>query len=971
MTLKKRWLIGGVAALTVAAAAGAVRMKDKLFRYTGVTAMASVATVENNSLGAAAAQKTTPGEDDLPGLRFRLSEGKPALGGDADAVPLADTTPLSNADADRILDRLKAVGAKPGDVKDFALREGSLPPPRAGQTIPIPFPPPPSQGSAPVVETGPLTVRRVQPEGDVPLADRVSVTFSQPMIPVTSQEEAAKTVPVRLTPEVPGTWRWLGTQTLIFDAGSGKRLPMATSYTLTIPAGTKSATNGVLAEAKTVAFQTPTVRLIDHLPNNGLPQPRQPLIWLAFDQRVDPDAVLKTVTLDAGGKKYAVRLATDAERGREGELKWRGNVPEDRTVALKPTEPLPTETSVRVQIGPGTPSLEGPRKTDSAQNIDFATYGALRLIRTHGDNNPPGGSWSLQFNNPLDPDAFDPETIKITPKIGGVRVAPSGNYISISGLTKGRTTYTVTVPATLKDAFGQTLGKAETRTFKVGPATPYLVGPQQNFMVCDPSAPARAVFQSVNTPSVKIKLYAVNESDWPAYLTYRNRGYRDKGTLPGRLVSDQTVALKTEKDAFGETSVPVGAALKNGLGNVVVHWVSTIRRRKDEEPDQGVVWLQATKIGLMAQADATDLYAWVTDLASGKPIGAADVKLDGVSRKGTTGPDGLAVIALPDSGSKQLTVRRGDDTAFLPSSDYGYNGSSWIRRGQSDEQRWFLFDDRKLYRPGETARVKGWVRVQKAGKTGDLALPTGMTSVSWTLNDAVGNEIRKGTAPVNAWAGFDITLELPKTMNLGYAQLRVNDGYHSFQVQEFRRPEFEVRAKNETAGPHVVADPKGADISVSAKYYAGGSLPNTPVTWSVNASATTYTPPGREEFTFGKWTPWWGSFGGDIYDGGYSGISYRRGRMGLPGGANGGPAQHIGRTGGDGTHYLHLDFDAVRPAQPYTVSAQAVIQDVNRQTQAANASLIVHPSERYVGLRGKNLFVEKGKKLTVETVVCD
>ena len=78
-----------------------------------------------------------------------------------------------------------------------------------------------------------------------------------------------------------------------------------------------------------------------------------------------------------------------------------------------------------------------------------------------------------------------------------------------------------------------------------------------------------------------------------------------------------------------------------------------------------------------------------------------------------------------------------------------------------------------------------------------------------------------------------------------------------------------------------------------------------------------------------------------------------------------------GRTGGDGAHYLHLDFDAVRPPQPYTVNAQAVLQDVNRQTQAANASLIVHPSERYVGLRGKNLFVEKGKKLTVEAVVCD
>jgi uncharacterized protein YfaS (alpha-2-macroglobulin family) len=249
-----------------------------------------------------------------------------------------------------------------------------------------------------------------------------------------------------------------------------------------------------------------------------------------------------------------------------------------------------------------------------------------------------------------------------------------------------------------------------------------------------------------------------------------------------------------------------------------------------------------------------------------------------------------------------------------------------------------------------------------------------MTTVSWTLSDARGNEVRKGTVPVNAWAGFDIALDLPKTMNLGQARLAVNDGSadHYIDVQEFRRPEFEVTAKNESAGPHVVADPKGADLSVTAKYYAGGSLPNTPVTWSVSAVATTYTPPGREGFTFGKWTPWWGGFGGGIYDEGGFGGRRMGGPRYRPGYPNYDAPQSLqGRTGGDGAHYLHLDFDAVRPPQPYAVSAQAVLQDVNRQTQAANASLIVHPSERYVGLKGKNLFIEKGRKLTIEAVVCD
>jgi uncharacterized protein YfaS (alpha-2-macroglobulin family) len=109
----------------------------------------------------------------------------------------------------------------------------------------------------------------------------------------------------------------------------------------------------------------------------------------------------------------------------------------------------------------------------------------------------------------------------------------------------------------------------------------------------------------------------------------------------------------------------------------------------------------------MAQADAADIYTWVTDLETGKPIGSAAVELIGGSQKATTGSDGLAHIPLSATPGKRLLVRKGDDSAFLPSSQWEYNDISWIKRGQSDIQRWFIFDDRKLYRPGEKARVKG------------------------------------------------------------------------------------------------------------------------------------------------------------------------------------------------------------------------------------------------------------------------
>ena len=49
-----------------------------------------------------------------------------------------------------------------------------------------------------------------------------------------------------------------------------------------------------------------------------------------------------------------------------------------------------------------------------------------------------------------------------------------------------------------------------------------------------------------------------------------------------------------------------------------------------------------------------------------------------------------------------------------------------------------------------------------------------------------------------------------------------------------------------------------ADVTVDAKYYAGGGLPGAPVTWYVSQTPTVYTPPNRDDYVFGQWRPWWG-----------------------------------------------------------------------------------------------------------------
>ena len=114
-------------------------------------------------------------------------------------------------------------------------------------------------------------------DGDVPIAPYVAITFDQPMVAVgTVAQVDGADVPATIEPAVPGTWQWIGTRTLRFDATSDAvdRLPMATTFTVTVPAGTTSATGGALADAvvdgRTLASGLSTISCRDLALNAGL-----------------------------------------------------------------------------------------------------------------------------------------------------------------------------------------------------------------------------------------------------------------------------------------------------------------------------------------------------------------------------------------------------------------------------------------------------------------------------------------------------------------------------------------------------------------------------------------------------------------------------------------------------------------------------------------------------------------------------
>ena len=78
-----------------------------------------------------------------PGVPVRLSEGvdQPAVAMLATPAP---AEPLPATALQQIVARLPALPTAAGDAVEFAMRPSSLPAPRPGETIQIPFPPPPA-----------------------------------------------------------------------------------------------------------------------------------------------------------------------------------------------------------------------------------------------------------------------------------------------------------------------------------------------------------------------------------------------------------------------------------------------------------------------------------------------------------------------------------------------------------------------------------------------------------------------------------------------------------------------------------------------------------------------------------------------------------------------------------------------------------------------------------------------------------
>ncbi len=240
----------------------------------------------------------------------------------------------------------------------------------------------------------------------------------------------------------------------------------------------------------------------------------------------------------------------------------------------------------------------------------------------------------------------------------------------------------------------------------------------------------------------------------------------------------------------------------------------------------------------------------VLDRATGAPVPGASARLiqernggvidlggERVVSTATTDAEGHARLRPPQRYGYRLEVSKGPDVLDL--------GGTYVQPdGRPDVgTQVVIFTDRALYRPGQTVYLKG-IALTSDGQAGHVLVDE---RVRVTFRDANGQEIGTDLYTTNEFGSFSGAFVAPQGRLNGTMQLvaRVGNrdvGYGSIQVEEYRRPRFEVTFDDLKGQPRFG---EAVTVQGTATSYAGVPLGDAQVQYRVV----------RQEL----W-PWWWSW---------------------------------------------------------------------------------------------------------------
>ena len=242
--------------------------------------------------------------------------------------------------------------------------------------------------------------------------------------------------------------------------------------------------------------------------------------------------------------------------------------------------------------------------------------------------------------------------------------------------------------------------------------------------------------------------------------------------------------------------------------------------------DNSTLPIIVSNLGLVTKTSDTDMLIYSVNVETGKPVEGVSLKVyrdKKIIESGTTDSDGIYTIEdLEDS--VDIIGQKGGDIAIL--SPYSYGG--WW-----ENYKIYTYTDRPVYRPGQEVYFK---TVLWGIEDGAYKIPQGIVGVE--INDPKGNMVYDENFTINEFGSVSGKFMLGDEPPLGYYSLYITakdgwSGYGSFQVEEYKKPEYLVSV---TPGKTQYINGDTISAEISADYYFGSPVTEADVEYTIRKS---------------------------------------------------------------------------------------------------------------------------------------
>lgn len=800
------------------------------------------------------------------------------------------------------------------------------------------------------VDDGPFRVVFAGPSGDVTEAQDLTIALSRPIRAPGVLVEGVPAATVRRVHDgatVPGAWRWFGERTAVFWPTNGFEL--ATEFEVTVDAALRAFDGSPLTPAASFRFTTPRPRL-EEARYEWDEQANTHTIGVDFNQEVTREVVQAALHIEGRGTNGIVTVPFNVAPAEEAESA-RFELLVDRSIVSLSDVVVVAAASLQSTAGPLASGREarvplpelGPLRVSIAcneQNEDEETIPAPAVTCALDRSNV-----TLTLSKPVR--GTDLRRFLVLPaphqKLDLNEDATSDVWLGDAlSLLPGKR-YRIVVRAGLVATDGDRLATDQVLQFTTADSTPYVSwrdvgGAAGDFVVEAARRDLKLRLDTLNVPSLEVVRAPLGERQLLQLLSAGTRSAADVRALPGAWATARTINGKRNVS----TTTRYDLAQSHERGQAGSFAVATSAPGFGDD----VRIASVTDLGLTTKWSAYGGLVWVTRLSNGAAVPNAPVSIrqrDAEVFATSTSQDGVAVIppevaqrlerAVPEP---VVLARSGTDLAFarLP-----------VQRVGRAQPVSLLFPDRRLYRPGETVSVKGIFRLP--GPRG-LAPPVGK-SVRLEACDRDERVLFTTTAVLDAFGTFASQVPIPRDVRLGHALLRARlgdeaaprwDATARFSVDEFRAPEMQIEAS--AVQSEYVAGANAA-LSLRGRYLLGAPLHDAVVELRALRSPAHFVPPALSGFTIGAERYWSRHASSSVFEGNAT-------------------------LDKDGLARPEVPLQLPEQVGPEMVTVSASVDDVSKAFGVEDdVSVLVHPSDIYVGLRLTGTTPRLGRPFRVET----